>query len=149
MSVRRMGIADRQSAGAIIGHFTGSRRFDHWDFLADPYTLLFVAEEAGTPVGWLYGHELLRPSGGRILLIVRIEVDVPARRRGHGRALIAAALGVARARGHAEVLAPAAAGDPGARALYAGSGARQAQLSQLYSWNLGDSDTAPGARVGS
>ncbi len=146
MSVRRLGIADRQSAGAVIGHFTGSRQLDPWDFLADPYTLLLVAEEAGAPVGWLYGHELLRPSGGRILLIVRIEVDVHARRRGHGRALIAAALGVARARGHAEVVAPAGPGDPGARALYAGSGARQAQPGELYRWNRGDSDSAPMSR---
>lgn len=146
MSVRRLGIADRQSAGAIIGHFTGSHHLDPWDFLADPYTLLLVAEEAGTPVGWLYGHELLRPSGGRLLLIVRVEVAVPARRRGHGRALIAAALSVARARGHAEVVAPAVPGDPRAGALYAGSGARRAQLGQLYRWNLGDNDGAPGPR---
>jgi GNAT superfamily N-acetyltransferase len=146
MSVRRLGIADRQSAGAIIGHFTGSRRLDPWDFLADPYTLLLVAEEAGAPVGWLYGHELLRPSGGRILLIVRIEVDMPARRRGHGRALVAAALKLAKARGHVEVVAPAGPGDPGARALYAGSGARQAQPRELYRWNLGDSDSEPRSR---
>jgi GNAT superfamily N-acetyltransferase len=146
MSVRRLGISDRQSAGAIIGHFTGSRQLDPWDFLADPYTVLLVAEEAGALAGWLYGHELLRPSGGRMLLIVRIEVDVPVRRRGHGRALLAAALNVAKTRGHAEVVAPASPGDPGAQALYSRTGARQAQLSQLYRWNLGDSDSAPGAR---
>ncbi|HKB29943.1 MAG TPA: GNAT family N-acetyltransferase [Streptosporangiaceae bacterium] len=146
MSVRRLGIADAQSAGAIIGHFTGASELDPWDFLADPYTLLMVATEGGMPVGWLYGHELLRPAGGRMLLIAAIEVEVPARRRGHGRALLEAALGVAKARGHVEVVAPAGPGDPGARALFAGAGARQAHLRQLYRWSLGVSDSAARSR---
>ena len=146
MSVRRLGIADIQAAGAIIGRFAGSSYLDPFDFLADPFTLLLVAEDGGEPVGWLYGHELVRPVGGRMLLILRVEVEVPARRRGHGRALVDEALDLARVRGDIEVLAPAGPDDPGALALFSGSGARQAQLSQLYRWNLVDSDSAPGSR---
>jgi len=71
---------------------------------------------------------------------------VAARRRGHGRALVHEALDLARVRGDIEVVAAAGPGDPGAHALFAGSGARQTQLSQLYQWNLGDSDSAPGSR---
>ncbi len=146
MSVRRLGITDLPTAGAIISRFTRSRRQDPWDFLADPYTLLLVAEEGGGPVGWLYGYELLRPDGRRVMLIQQIEVDASVRRRGHGRALMAAALRLARERGHAEVVAPARPGDPAASALFARSGARQDQLRQIYRWSMGDSDSAPGAR---
>lgn len=147
MSVRRLGIEDLPVAARVIGRFTGSKRLDPWDFLADPYTLLMVAEEEnGEPVGWLLGYELPRPDGRRMMLIHVVEVAVPARRRGHGRALMDAALGVARARGHVEVFAPAGPGDPGARALFAGCGARQAQLRQMYCWNLGGANSEPRPR---
>src|SRR5260370_37074786 len=132
MSVRRLGIADAQSAGAIIGHFTGASELDPWDFLADPYTLLMVATEGGMPVGWLYGHELLRPAGGRMLLIAAIEVEAPPRRRGHRRALLEAALRVAKARGHVEVVAPATPGGPQASALVAAAGARAAHRRHVH-----------------
>ena len=49
-----------------------------------------------------------------MLLILRVEVEVPARRRGHGRALVDEALDLARVRGDIEVVAPAGPGDPGA-----------------------------------
>jgi ribosomal protein S18 acetylase RimI-like enzyme len=144
MSVRRLGIEDLPVVAGVISRFVGSHVLDPWDFLADPYTLLMIAEEAtGEVVGWLCGYELPRPDGRRMMLIYMVEVLPQARRRGHGRALVDAALGLARARGHAEVVAPAGPGDPGARALFAGSGARQAQLRQLYSWNLGGGDTEP------
>lgn len=146
MSVRRLGIGDLPAAAGIIGRFAGSRRLDPWDFLADPYTLLFIAEEDGHAVGWLWGYEVVQPDGARMMVIHQIEVDKPARRRGHGRALVDAALAVARARGHGEVVVPAGPGDPGARALFAGSGARQAQLRQLYRWSLGGTDNTPGSR---
>jgi GNAT superfamily N-acetyltransferase len=153
MNVRRLGIADLPVAAAVIGRFARSGnlgpRFSHldpWDFLADPYTLLMVAEEDGRVVGVLSGYELVRPDGSRMMLIHQIEVDRPARRRGHGRALLDAALAVARARGHLEVIAPAGPGDPGARALFAGAGARQAQLRQLYRWSLGDGNSEPSSR---
>ncbi len=146
MSVRRLGIADLPTAGAIVSRFTGSTRQDPWDFLADPYTLLLAAEERGGVVGWLYGYELPCPDGRRVMLIRHIEVDASVRRRGHGRALMAAALRVARERGHAEVVAPARPGDPAATALFAGSGARQGQLRQMYRWSIGDSDSVPSSR---
>ncbi|MGE5290179.1 MAG: N-acetyltransferase family protein [Micromonosporaceae bacterium] len=146
MSVRRLGIADLQVATGIAARLTRSRRLDPWDFLADPYTLLMVAEEDGHVVGWLCGYELVRPDGSRMMLIHQIEVDKPARRRGHGRALVDAALAVAIARGHSEVVVTAGPGDPSARALFAGAGARQAQLRQLYRWSLGDGDSKPSSR---
>jgi GNAT superfamily N-acetyltransferase len=146
MSVRRLGIEDLPVAAAIIGRFAGSGDLDPWDFLADPYTLLMVAEEDGHVVGVLSGYELVRPDGSRMMLIHQIQVDKPARRRGHGRALLDAALAVARARGHREVVVPAGPGDPGARALFAGAGARQAQLRQLYRWSLGDGNSEPRSR---
>lgn len=147
MSVRRLGIADLPTANVIVSRFMGSgRRLDPWDFLADPYTVLLVAEENGAVVGWLYGHELLRPDGRRMMLIQRLEVEVAARRRGHGRALVGAALKLASERGHIEVVAPGRPGDAAARAVFTGAGARQAQLRQLYCWNLGDEDSVASSR---
>ncbi len=146
MSVRRLGIADLPTANLIVSRFMGSSRLDSWDFLADPYTLLLVAEDGGKAVGWLYGYELPRPDGRRMMLIQRIEVDTAFRHRGHGRALVDAALKVARDRGHAEVVATANAGDPSARALFAVSGARQEQMRQMYRWSLGDGHNVLGAR---
>jgi hypothetical protein len=81
-----------------------------------------------------------------MLLNLPVEAQAPARRWGHDRALVGEALDLARVRGDIKVVAPAGPGDPGALALFAGSGARQARLSQLYRWNLGDSDSAPGSR---
>lgn len=147
MSVRRLGIADLPTANVIVSRFMGSSsRSDPWDFLADPYTVLLVAEEDGVVVGWLYGYELLRPDGRRMMLIQQIEVDVAARRRGHGRALVGAAVKLAAERGHVEVVAPGRPGDPAARAVFTGSGARQAQLRQLYCWRLGDDDSVASSR---
>lgn len=58
-------------------------------FLAEPGIFACVAEEGGRPVGFLYGHRLLKRAGdpGEALLY-EIGVRKAHRRRGVGRALV-------------------------------------------------------------
>jgi ribosomal protein S18 acetylase RimI-like enzyme len=134
MSVRRVGVGDLFAMAGVLTGVARSADADPWDFLADPYSLLLVAEEGGHVVGWLCGYELIRLDGRRMLLISSIEVAERARHRGHGRALVDAALGVASRRGHTEVLAVSEPHDRDAHALFTGAGAREGRLTQLYRW---------------
>lgn len=133
--VRSPGPEDEALVRRVLHRFKGHETLEPDEFLRDPRTLLLIAEAADEVAGWLYAYELIRPDGGRSLLLYEVEVGVAARGRGHGRALIEALLAEARARGHFEVWVLADSHNAAAAALYATTGAEESPQ-RMFTWDL-------------
>ena len=97
--------------------------------------VLFVAEDDGALVGWLYACELVRPEGRHAMLVYEVEVAGEARGRGYGRALVEASLAEARARDHFEVWVLADPDNEAAEALYAATGGTRSRQ-VMFTWEL-------------
>lgn len=91
-------------------------------FLDDRANAAFVALLDGEPIGWAWGHEVLRPNGLTTFVLHEIEVDEGRRRDGVGRALLDAAAADARARGHVRMWLFHHAGSDVARRIHPGAG---------------------------
>jgi ribosomal protein S18 acetylase RimI-like enzyme len=90
-----------QALGEVHGHAASEDAAK--DFLSDPHCLLFVAEEAGRPIGSLYGYALRYPHRTQPqYLIYELDVREECRNRGIGKALIQAFLDAARLNGACE-----------------------------------------------
>lgn len=83
-----------------------SRLFDHeirpeWarHFLAQPNHHLCIAYEHGEPAGFVSGVEMTHPDKGTEMFLYELGVDEDFRRRGIGKALVAALADLARTRG--------------------------------------------------
>ena len=103
MKLRWMTAAD---AAAIA---TASHLFDHavraeWalHFLAQHNHDLCIAYSDGEPVGFISGAELTHPDKGTEMFLYELFVDDRFRRRGIGKALVAALTEMARSRGATE-----------------------------------------------
>lgn len=64
-------------------------------FLAQPRSFAFGGYVDNTPVGWLWGSQTFRPDGRLLFTVHEITVDEDMRRRGVGRSLLDAAIGLA------------------------------------------------------
>lgn len=137
MAVRRLTTQDEELLTAVVGRFRGLTTDDPGRFLADPRCLAWIDESEGDVTGWCWAHELSRPDGGRDLLLYELEVDETARRRGHGRALLAAVLAEAESAGYGKVWLLTDTDNAAAQALYEGAGGA-VQTQRLYSWGSGE-----------
>src|SRR5215813_11221122 len=68
-------------------------------FVHAPGTVAFVAAEDGEVLGWCWGYELRRPDAGTMFYLHELEVAPAHRRRGIGRALLAAFVAASTAAG--------------------------------------------------
>jgi ribosomal protein S18 acetylase RimI-like enzyme len=135
VNLRRLGPGDEAAAGRVLEIFKSADAPVPARFLADPHTLLIVAEEESGPVGWAYGYELLRPEGWSSLFLYEIEVLPAARRRRVGSALITEMLAEARRRGCMEMWLVTERGNEEATALYESAGARRDDHDSLmFTW---------------
>jgi ribosomal protein S18 acetylase RimI-like enzyme len=135
MAVRLLGRGDEGVVRPLLSRFKAYRTNEPAEFLADPRTLLFVADDDDALVGWLYAYELVRPEGRHAMLLYEVEVAAEARGRGHGRALVEALLAEARTRDHFRVWVLADPDNEAARALYTATGGkRSAQV--MFTWGL-------------
>ena len=82
---------------------------DHWrdaqERCAEKHGVMFIAEQGGNPVGWVFAYEVhgelfIVEAERRHGAIAEIYVVPSARGAGHGKALIAACEGWAKERGH-------------------------------------------------
>lgn len=116
--------------------FEPNRRLDP-DFAAEHWAdvqaqaaargTIFIAENAGTPVGWAFvveepGDLFVEKKQRRHGFIAELFVADDARGQGHGRALIAACEGWTRARGMAVLLIGVLTGNDKAAAIYGRDG---------------------------
>jgi ribosomal protein S18 acetylase RimI-like enzyme len=105
-------------------------------YLGDPDTLFLVAHENGAVLGMASGCVLRKPYGDLLWLYVdEVDVAVPHRRRGIGKALMTALLSVARARGCDELWLGAERDNGPAVALYRSLQGEEAEVLG-YSFDL-------------
>ena len=88
------------------------------EFLADPRHHIVVALDAGQVVGFASGVDYVHPDKPAELWVNEVAVAPTHRRRGLGRAVTAALLGVGRARGCKSAWVLTNADNPPAMALY-------------------------------
>ena len=105
-------------------------------FLAEPTHHLLVAYAGDRPVGFVSGVETTHPDKGTEMFLYELGVDEPARRRGVGRALVAALAQVARERGCYGMWTGTEAGNDAALATYASAGAMASPGTVILDWKL-------------
>lgn len=135
MTIRALQPGDEDLLRSVVLRFKGDSSGLSSEFLADDRSRAWVAESDGAVVGWCWGQVLSRPDGRRDLLVYELEVEPAERRRGHGRALVEAALECAAELGLGKVWLLTGEGNEAAGALYRSlGGAEVRQL--LFSWRV-------------
>lgn len=133
VDVIELGPGDHRLWAAAVDLFRGVQHDLHHQFLSDPATIAVVARDGDKIAGWAWGYRMLRADGDSMLLLYEIEVVESERRRGVGRALVEAFLGIGRQEGHKKMWLLA---NEGARALYESVGGQRSEDNDLYSWQL-------------
>jgi GNAT superfamily N-acetyltransferase len=106
-------------------------------FLRHPgHHLLLAYDERGRPAGFISGVELTHPDKGTEMFLYELGVDPPARRRGVGRALVAALGTLARERGCYGMYTLADDDDVPARATYVSAGGRETSRPVMIDWHF-------------
>jgi ribosomal protein S18 acetylase RimI-like enzyme len=103
-------------------------------FLAEPGHHLLLASEDGEPVGFASGIEVVHPDKRVEMMLYEIAVDEGGRRRGVGRALVAALADRARALGCRELFVLADGGDDRAQAFYEALSPARREPCVMYTW---------------
>ena len=138
VDIRSLGAGDEQAVIAAGELFDdppdpgATRRF-----LAERTHHLLVAYAGDRPVGFVSGVETTHPDKGTEMFLYELGVDEPARRRGVGRALVAALAQVARERGCYGMWTGTEAGNEAALATYASAGATASPGTVILDWKLG------------
>jgi ribosomal protein S18 acetylase RimI-like enzyme len=138
MTVRMLLPGDEELLRDVVLRFKGGSPQPQV-FLADDACRAWVAESNGAVAAWCWGQVLSRPDGRRDLLLYELEVSPSGRRRGHGRALVEAALEFASEAGLGEMWLLADDDNVAALSLYRSLGG--AEVSQmLFSWWVGEAE---------
>ena len=104
---------------------------DHWRDVqhrcAEKHGTMFIAEQAGTPVGWAFAYEelgelFIAEPERRHGFLAELYVVPAAREQGHGKALIGACAAWARGRGHKLLTVGVLARNDAAIRAYEGTG---------------------------
>ncbi len=113
--------------------------------LADPaFVAVAALDEAGAPIGLVYGHELNRPIQTD-LLIYSVDVGEAHRGRGVGKAMIQALVRLGEARGWGEMWVLTNASNTAAMRLYESSGGVRDQFDvEMFAFPLAAGDRIDG-----
>ena len=118
MEIRRLGARDGAVMDAAVRAFHGFELQADPAFLADPRSLAFVALDGETVVGFAWGFELPKPTGGTSDLLCALEVAEAVREHGVGKELLGAFVADARARGATKMWMLTNAGHRATRLLF-------------------------------
>jgi len=105
-------------------------------FLADEGHHLLIAYVDGAPAGMATGVEMTHPDKGTEMFLYELGVDDRFRRRGIGRALVAALARLARERGCHGLWTATGQDDGPARATYESAGGAPETGQVVYTWEF-------------
>ena len=138
MEIIRLGPKDERLASEALRLFGDTADLDASDFLSRPEAALLVAVGEGDLLGWVYGHELIHPSGQRTMLLYALDVVETARRRSVGTDLARAFVEHAEDRRCTEVWVLTEGDNDAAIATYrSAAGTREPEESVMFVWQLG------------
>jgi ribosomal protein S18 acetylase RimI-like enzyme len=143
MEIRRLTPADRTSvleAGYLFDDPPLAGATDR--FLELPGHHLLFAFEGGRAVGFVSGVELTHPDKGTEMFLYELGVDEPYRRRGIGRALVAALAAAAGEAGCYAMFVLTEATNDAAQRTYRGAGAGPAEAAEMLTWTFPATDGA-------
>ena len=138
IDIRRLGPGDAPAVVAA-GHLFDDVPLEDATraFLADPARHLLVGYVAdGRPAGFVSGLELTHPDKGSEMLLYELGVDGPFRRRGIGRALVAALEALARERDCYGMYVLVDDDNEAAVATYASAGGHVTSRPVMIDWDL-------------
>jgi ribosomal protein S18 acetylase RimI-like enzyme len=105
-------------------------------FLEEANHHLCIAYDGGEPAGFVSGVELTHPDKGTEMLLYELGVDDRFRRRGIGRALVAALADLARERGCHGMWVLTEAENEAAVATYESAGAGEKTVQLMLAWQI-------------
>ena len=139
MEIRALGPGDDAAVVAAQHLFDGPARADATArFLDEPGSHLLVAYVDGEPAGFVSGVEVTHPDKGTEMFLIELAVDDPHRRRGHGRALVAALGDLARGRGCTGMFVFVDDDNEAGRAAYRSAGGTEASRPIMVDWTFAD-----------
>lgn len=116
----------------LLGMISSLESLDMQAWLANPAHILVTASADGVPIGFALGYLLDRVDGPRpMLFFYEIEVASECRRRGIGKALVAAMRDIAREAQVAKMWVQTSPSNVAARALYRSAGGIESEHSDL------------------
>jgi len=122
-TVRRLGPGDEDVIRKLAD------REPQTALLADDRTIFLAAFQAGQPVGFVFGYELLRRHGDRsILFIYELDVDEACRRQGIATRLMTELGRIAKSRGIGEAFVLTEPDNGPANALYGSVGGESSNV---------------------
>lgn len=129
IAIRELGIGDKMMLEELLDAVTPGWSDDlapggsgPMAFLAQPRSFVFGAYVDNDASGWLWGAQTFRPDGQLLSVIHEVTVTSENRRRGIGRSLIEAAIGLAGRRGSRALQGLISADDPAAIGLCLAAG---------------------------
>jgi [ribosomal protein S18]-alanine N-acetyltransferase len=135
LTIRRLAEGDDGAVRAASHLFDGPARDDATArFLADPNHHLLVAYVGAEPVGFVSGVEVTHPDKGTEMFLYELSVEEPLRRRGIGRALLAALGELAQERGCYGMFVLTARDNDAALATYGTPGAVREDGWVMFTW---------------
>ncbi len=136
-TIRALGPGDDAAVVAAQHLFDGPAKPDATArFLAEPGSHLLVAYVDGAPAGFVSGIEVTHPDTGTEMFLYELAVDEAYRRRGHGRALVAALGELACKRSCTGMFVFVDDDNEAGRAAYRSAGGKEAYRPWMVDWTF-------------
>jgi len=137
MNIRRLHPGDEAAAEQAYRLFGPKDHMDAETFLRRPEVRLFVAEDEGEVLGWVYGYALTHPDGATATLLYALDVAEKARGRGLARQLVNACVSGAQKDGCVEAWVMTPESNPASVAIYSSAGGeRDPDAQVVFKWNF-------------
>jgi ribosomal protein S18 acetylase RimI-like enzyme len=134
MRIQLLSSDDHRMFDTAVQTFRRVEVVDHGPFLRDPASIAFVATEDDRLLGWAWGTRQRHAAGYSQVQLYEIEVVDAERRRGVGRALLAAFLNLGRREGHRKMWLFTDEHNTAAQALYRSAGGEPSPHEDAAFW---------------